>query len=199
MITECSRDILWQKQKADLVNQLMFLVPRRKPDKDKAVEPSMQQQVATTLGKSTEDKVTDIRNWIAWLCAPQEVLGRHPICPFAATATVIIQDSFLRNVAPWSGVDVAIFIVEDDLTLKDLQNRCKTLNAYYPEYIFLDDHKDDPSYINGIQTNNGSYNLILVQSKNKLLSAREVLHKSDYYAYWSEDFYQKIVEESKWK
>lgn len=177
----------------------MYLVPRKKPDKDKVVEPSMQQQVETMPEKNIAARVTDIRNWIAWLCAPQELLGRHPICPFAATSTVIIQDCFLRNVAPWSGVDVAIFIVEDNLTLEDLQNRCKTLNAYYPEYIFLDDHKDDPSYINGIQTNNGSYNLILVQSKDKLISARKVLHKSDYYTYWSEDFYQKIVEESQWK
>ena len=64
----------------------------------------------------------------------------------------------------------------------------------YPDYIFLDDHKDDPSYINGIQSNYGIDNLILVQKKDKLLTARKNLKKTDYYTYWSEEFYKKIVE-----
>jgi len=139
------------------------------------------------------DKVSSIRNWIAKLIMPREELGNHSICPFAAASTVAIIETTLGGVAPLDGVDVAIFIV-NECTLEDLQKRCKALNNVYPNYMFLDDHKDDPSYINGVQTNNGEHNLILAQKRDKLLKARENLHKTDYYKYWSEELYKNIVE-----
>lgn len=140
------------------------------------------------------DKVGSVRNWIARLIMPREELGNHSICPFAAAATVAIEETMIGGVSPIDGVDVAIFIIQEDVTIEQLVNRCKTLNNMYSEYIFLDDHKDDPSYINGVQSNYGIDNLILVQKKDKLLTARRNLKKTDYYTYWSEEFYKKIVE-----
>jgi hypothetical protein len=140
------------------------------------------------------DKVDEVRNWIAELIMPREELGNHSICPFAATSSFLIRETTIGGVSPISGVDVAIFIVEENVTIDHLIDRCRILNEMYPDYIFLDDHKDDPSYINGIQSNYGIDNLILVQKKDKLLTARKNLKKTDYYTYWSEEFYKKIVE-----
>lgn len=39
----------------------------------------------------------------------------------------------------------------------------------------------------------GLYNFILAQPKEKLMRFREALKKTDYYSYWSEDYYKEIV------
>ena len=94
---------------------------------------------------------------------------------------------------PLNGIEVAIFVVSDNITLDELINFCEKMNKIHKNYIFLDDHKDDPTFINEIQTNCGEFNLVIVQEKQKLLKFREKLHKTDYYKLWSEEMYYKIV------
>ena len=134
-----------------------------------------------------------IRQWILNISQPQEKLGKFAVCPFAATAKFHIEKRDLSDVGPCEGFQVTIFVVEDTLSLSDLVTKCAELNERYSDYIFLDDHKDEDSFINGVQTNNGKYNLILVQEKTELLRARKVLHKTEYYTYWTEEFYNRIV------
>lgn len=144
-------------------------------------------------GRSIVDKADNhIRNWIIKISKPQEKLGNFPVCPYAATAKIKIAHSSISDVVPITGVDVAIFVVEDTLTQEELSEKCDQLNSLYPDHVFLDDHKDEDSFINGVQTNNALYNLILVQHKNHLGQARQFLHKTDYYSYWSEEFYNQI-------
>ena len=57
----------------------------------------------------------------------------------------------------------------------------------------LDDHMDDATYINGVQSNFGKGNLLLIQKRDKLERARETLHQTDYYKYWSPTMYRRIV------
>jgi len=135
----------------------------------------------------------DIRKWILNITQPQEKLGGLAICPFAATAKFHIEKRDLSDVTPYDGAQVAIFVVEDTLSISELVLKCETLNEKYLDYIFLDDHKDEDSFINGVQTNNGKYNLVIVQEKTELLKARKILHKTEYYTYWSEEFYNRIV------
>lgn len=145
-------------------------------------------------GKSIEVKAeVNIRQWIARLIAPQKSLGNFPICPFASLAKFKIEECFDGDIVPFNEVQVVIFIMHDRLTIQDLQLKCTKLNTLYPEYIFLDDHKDEDSYIGDVKTNNGMYNLIIVQKKEELLSARKILHKTEYYKYWSEEFYNHIM------
>lgn len=134
-----------------------------------------------------------IRQWILSLSQAHERLGGFSICPFAATANFQIQEQFLSDIGPCEGVQVAIFVVEDSHSPSELIEHCERLNALYDDYIFLDDHKDEDSFINGVKTNNGKYNLVIVQEKTELLRARKVLHKTEYYTHWSEDFYNRIV------
>jgi hypothetical protein len=156
---------------------------------------SMPLPVETMLVKSIVDKVTkDIQDWILSLTKPKRELGRFATCPYAQFAKYQIETRSISDLAPLEGVEVAIFVLEDSLTLEDLTEACRALNEAYPDYIFLDDHKDDPSFINGVQTNNGKYNLILCQNKEKLMKARKSLHETRYYSYWDETLYNKIVQ-----
>jgi hypothetical protein len=149
----------------------------------------------TKQGKNIVDKVTkDIQDWIIRLSKPRNELGRFATCPYAQFAKYSIQQSTISDLAPLQGVQVAIFVLDDSHTLEDLTEACRALNEAYPDYIFLDDHKDEDSFINGVQTNNGKYNLILCQSKEELLKAREALKTTKYYSYWEESFYNKIVQ-----
>ena len=137
------------------------------------------------------DKVVkDIQDWISRLTKPKKELGRFAACPYAQFAKYFIEQRLISDLAPLEGVEVAIFVLEDSHTLEDLLRACRALNEAYPNYIFLDDH----TFINGIQTNNGKYNLILCQDKEKLLKARENLRETKYYSYWDEKMYHKIVQ-----
>ena len=155
---------------------------------------SMLPQAEIMLGKNIVDKVTkDIQNWIIGLSKPKKELGNFAVCHYARFSDYRIQKRSISDLAPLEGVEVAIFVLEDSHTLEDLLEACRSLNEAYPDYVFLDDHKDDPSFINGIQTNNGKYNLIICQDKKKLLTARENLHTTKYYSYWDEEMYNRIV------
>lgn len=151
--------------------------------------------VETMLVKNIVDKVTkDIQDWILKLTKPKRELGRFATCPYAQFAKYQIEKRLISDLQPLEGVEVAIFVLDDSHTLEELLEACRTFNEAYPDYVFLDDHKDDSSFINGIQTNNGKYNLILCQNKEKLMKARAALRETRYYSYWDESLYNKIVQ-----
>lgn len=151
--------------------------------------------VEILLVKNHVDKVVkDIQDWILSLTKPKNELGKFAVCPYAQFSKYSVEQRLISDLAPLEGVEVAIFVLDDSHTLEDLLQACRALNEAYPDYIFLDDHKDDHTFINGVQTNNGKYNLILCQDKDKLLEARENLRETKYYSYWDEKMYYKIVQ-----
>lgn len=148
---------------------------------------------ATTPVSLIVDKVSkDIREWIVSLSAVRNELGGFSVCPFAHTASFTVIECSLSDIEPVNGFDVAIFVV-GEVSLENLLRTCEELNQKFSEYIFLDDHISEPTYLNGVQTNNGKYNLIIAQKKDKLEKARENLHKTTYYEYWAEEMYNRIV------
>jgi hypothetical protein len=78
-------------------------------------------------------------------------------------------------------------------TQDELAELANEYNKMYPMMIFLPDHKDKDTFINGVQTNNGKYNLLLCQWRDKLETARTKLKKTTYYTYWSEDYLKEIL------
>lgn len=141
------------------------------------------------------DKVSKVREWIEYISQKRGELGGYSVCPYAFSASVHIEERALRRVTLNSlpDVDVIIFILEDDISECALMQRVAELNMSQTEYIVLDDHMDDTTYINGVRTNFGKGNLLLVQKRNKLEKAREQLHKTDYYKHWSPSLYRRIV------
>lgn len=140
------------------------------------------------------DKVSKVREWIKNIAVKRKELGGFSICPYAFSASVEIIECALTSVSLKPGdAEVVVYIVEDSVSLAALLQKVTELNMRHADYLFLDDHVSEPTFINGIQTNFGKHNIIIAQKRDKLLRARENLHKTDYYKLWSEELYNRIV------
>ena len=147
----------------------------------------------TKQRRSIVDKVSEVREWIKHVSVKRGELGGHAICPYAFSASVHIEERALKDVTLIeAGADVIIFIVED-CSVASMMATVDRLNMCYRDYMWLDDHKDEPTFINGVQSNFGKHNLILCQRRDKLLQARENLKKTDYYTYWHQEMYERII------
>jgi|11_taG_2_1085331.scaffolds.fasta_scaffold01382_8 hypothetical protein len=140
-------------------------------------------------------KIDAVSKWIEYVSVKRKELGGHAICPFAAAASVEVIECNLIDIALNSDLnaEIIIFIVEDDVSEAAMLQSVSMLNMAQNEYIVLDDHKHDPSYINGVQTNFGEYNIVLCSKIDKLVQARKSLHQTNYYSYWSPKMYTRIV------
>lgn len=64
----------------------------------------------------------------------------------------------------------------------------------YKDYEFLEDGMDEDTFVQGIQSNFGKANLILVQKKSHLEEKRKILEKTSYYSHWDDDV-MKIIQQ----
>lgn len=134
-----------------------------------------------------------IREWIAKVSEVRPELGGFSVCPFASSAKIQIVETLAEDIIPITGYDVVFYVIEDYFDLQSVQFWVDYYNKQHPEYIFLEDHASTNSYIKGIQTNNGKFNLILMQSREKLRRHREILRKSGYYAHWNDEMMREIL------
>jgi hypothetical protein len=145
--------------------------------------------------KCIVDKVSRVKEWIKYISEQRGDLGGHAICPYAFSASVHIEERALRRVTLSSlpNADVIVYILEDDISECALMQRVAEINMSQSVWYALDDHMDDATYINGVQSNFNEGNLLLIQKRDKLEKAREQLHKTDYYQYWSPTLYRRII------
>lgn len=136
-----------------------------------------------------------IVNWIKNVSKIRPEIGGFAICPFAKQAKYKIIDCNSSEIKPIDGFDVIIFVVESNFSCDLIEEWVQICNSKYPEWKFFEDCAKKDSYIKGVQTNNGKYNLILAQPKNKLKKYREILAKTNYYEYWNMDYLKEILEE----
>jgi len=139
--------------------------------------------------------IQDLEEWILKIKKTHPDLKGHSICPFAKANTYTIIKCPINDIKPLDEeFGVVIFVVEDDLDLEYGYQKIEELNRTYPEYKFFDDFRDEPSFINGVQTNNGLYNLILYQDSKFLSKMRQILAKTNYYDLWDDEYLKKILE-----
>ncbi len=137
----------------------------------------------------------DLRQWIDIITTSNPDLSGFSICPFAKNNTYKIIKTSIHDIKPLNEeFGVVIFVVEDDLDLEFAHKRINQLNQEYPKYKFFDDFRDEPSFINSIQTNNGKYNLILYQNNEFLQKMRIMLAKTTYYDHWDNNYLKIILE-----
>ena len=135
-----------------------------------------------------------IEDWINRISKPREELGGMSVCPYArGTEYELVEtDGSDIDPPPWD-FDLIIYKLPDHYTIEELGDIAHEYNNIYPEMVFLPDHKDKDTFINGVQTNNGKYNLILCQWRDNLTAARDKLGKTSYYSYWAEDYLKEIL------
>ena len=137
-----------------------------------------------------------LKVWINTIIKSNPDLSGFSICPFAKNNTYKIIESSVHDIHPLKEeFGVVIFVIEDDLDLDLGRQKIQELNQSYQEYKFFDDFRDEPSFINGIQTNNGKYNLILYQNAKFLQKMRLILAKTDYYDHWDDEYLKIILED----
>lgn len=136
--------------------------------------------------------VEHIKKWIESVSQAHSELGGFSICPFARKAKYKIVFCSVNSIEPEDSYDVIIYVIEEE-KLEVIQEWVKKYNQKYSQWLFFEDCASYDTFINGIQTNNGKYNLILGQPKEKLKKFREILKKTDYYSYWSKEYYNEIM------
>ena len=157
--------------------------------------PNTPQQQETGPEKNLAARVrADIENWIKEVSVVRPELGGFAICPFAKKANYEILEIDIDKIYPIDGLDVVIYVVDED-DLEVINWWADFYNNKYKDWLFFEDCASYDTFINGVKTNNGKHNLILGQPKEKLKKFRKILEKTDYYKYWSEDYYKEIVGE----
>lgn len=135
-----------------------------------------------------------INDWINRISKPNVELGGMSVCPYAKGTEYELIETDGSNISPppWD-FDLIVYKLPDQYAIQELTDIATEYNKLYPDMVFLPDHKDKVTYINGVQTNNGQYNLILCQWRDNLVKAREKLAKSNYYTYWAEEYLKEIL------
>ena len=139
------------------------------------------------------DKESYVLNWISYVSQTREDLKGFAICPFSSQAKYKIIECSAKEIEPIEGYQVIIFIVEDDFKIDNVRHWVDHYNNLYTDWSFFEDCKSYDTYINGVQTNNGKYNLILAQPTEKLRKFREKLAKTSYYNLWDEEYLREIM------
>ena len=136
--------------------------------------------------------IEEVLQWIKEISLQRPELSGFAVCPFAESASFEIIEHSICGISPIKDVDVAIFIVEPYLTSNILRDYRILYNGIYPEYEFLEDGMDEPTFLKGIQTNFGKANLMLVQNKSHLIKMRTILQQTDYYSHWDPEILRQI-------
>jgi hypothetical protein len=135
-----------------------------------------------------------ITDWIERLAKPREELGGMSVCPFAKNSdySIIETDGSDINPPPWD-FELIIYKLPDEYSIDELAELATEYNDIFPDMIFLPDHKDRETFINGVATNNGKYNLILCQWRDNLNKARSKLEHTKYYSFWDQTYLEEIT------
>jgi hypothetical protein len=147
------------------------------------------------MENASPQEVKDLNSWIDKVSQSRPELGNFAICPYAKNSHYNIVKCPIDSLVPIGGYEVVIYLI-DSSDLNTINKWVEHYNEKYPEWLFFEDCADYDTFINGVQTNNQKYNLILGQPKEKLLKFREALKKTDYYSYWSDSYYSEIVGET---
>jgi hypothetical protein len=135
-----------------------------------------------------------INQWIERITTPREELGGFSVCPYAKGAEyeIIKTDGSDINPPPWD-FELIIYKLPDEYSTDEVVSIADEYGKIYPELVFLPDPKDRDTFINGVQTNNGKYNLILCQWRDNLTASREKLKGTKYYTHWSDEYLTEIL------
>jgi len=136
-----------------------------------------------------------IKDWIRKVSEHRPELGGFSICPYALNAKFKIIVCEEDDIMPVDGHDIVFFVLPDNLTLSEVQNIVERCNQKYKNWEFFEDCASYDTFIGNIQTNNGKYNLILAQPREKLKNLRLKLAKTDYYKHWDDDYLKEILQE----
>jgi S-adenosylmethionine/arginine decarboxylase-like enzyme len=141
----------------------------------------------------TDSPTQVVDRWVSRITKKHEALGGNRICPFAKMPKVVSVEKL--STGEFIGItDQLTIYMENGVhsSYAELEEICMSLKSLNPNFVFLPDHPHKPNCINGVETGNGVFPCIIVQTKQELTSARTALEKTDYYNYWDADYLAEI-------
>jgi len=143
-----------------------------------------------------------INKYLKYISEPQKNLDGHAICPYVKKfadsvwvwKTSDMEESVKKyvNNFPINKKVVVLISEPSSYHYHNLENIC---NKYQTDKLWLaPDHPTHYNEIGGVRTNNTEYAMILIQDREELNKYAEVLKKTTYYNFWTEDYYKEIVE-----
>jgi len=163
---------------------------------------------------------SDIEQWIIErLSVELEEFNNLPACPFAKEAWVrgrvqcvhlqankfprlTISEYFRAELENFSyhwpkNKEVIVLGTEpENILIEQLSAVTQDANDTFLKdrgYLALEDHPTDIERVAGYIVNQGTYALILLQPKQKILDARKILQKKNYYKNWDEEYLKSVT------
>lgn len=134
-----------------------------------------------------------IKDWIQKVSKVRPELGGFSVCPFASKAKYKIIECQAEDIVPISGYDVVFYAIQDYFDYDSVQFWVDFYNTLHPDCLFFADCPFPNTYIGEIQSNNGKYNLILMQNKEDLRKNRQKLANTGYYHHWNDEYLRQIL------
>lgn len=147
-----------------------------------------------------KDILDHISNWIQYVIETK-TSNNWPICPYArkalvrqrlqvyyydSTKTEAITESFRNDPEDFK---VWVLIVNTGNFIQETS----ILNQKYNDIVWLYDTADMSGNIDGVNTGNKKYNLILMQNRKELNDMSGNLKQLGYYSNWATEYYDQIV------
>lgn len=136
----------------------------------------------------------DLKYWIDSLTIPRPELGGLSVCPYAKGIEyeIVETDGSDIDPPPWD-FELIIYKLPDEYSAFEVISIATEYSKIYPTMVFLPDPKNRETFINGVNTNNGKFNLILCQYRDNLEKARMRLKNTNYYSFWDSKYLNEIL------
>jgi hypothetical protein len=142
----------------------------------------------------------ELKAWQNYVSSPKKELDGLPICPFAMSENInfeIIKSDkeLLIQILKKEKEGVNLFMMIDKnkkLTSESAESLVNFYNSISDKYRYFVDDYNNPQYMNGVNTGNGKYIIIIAQKNNILNAARNKLKKTNYYSFLDKEYLKKI-------
>lgn len=162
---------------------------------------------------------SDVHTWILdKLSVDLSEFNNMPACPYAKQAlldgkikcvqinnvfdSADIPDQLLAELENFSyqwpkGIEVVMLGCTPDIIssekLTEIAEQANNTFLKTRGYLVLEDHPTVEESVAGYVVNQGAWALLLLQSRKKVVAAREILEKRGYYKNWDPDYYKEVV------
>jgi hypothetical protein len=93
-----------------------------------------------------------IANWIRSVSEIRPELSGFAVCPFSSRASYKIVECNASDIKAISGYDIVFYVVEDHLSLEEVQKWVEYYNEKNVDWLFFEDCASYDTYIRGIKT-----------------------------------------------
>lgn len=147
----------------------------------------------------------DLEHWLVnFVEKSNPLLNSWPPCPYARQARLAnkiftVFDSpleiakYIKHLEKYEVVVLCFDHVEFSAAQIELFVKHVNSILMLQDYVVLEDHPDSEEFVNGVKMNFGECGLMILQRLSKLNTAADQLREKGYYAAWSDENLDQVV------